>query len=102
MRFLVRSGTERAAAELFSTAETVPGVSPTCSATAFKVTIRSFEPVLFLERLSIRLSLNLCRVANYSGFSPESLIYPSILGSIRADSHAHRQWRMILRDGRQS
>src|ERR1700719_2961247 len=38
MRFLVRSGTEAEARELFRTAETVPGVSPTCSASAFRVT----------------------------------------------------------------
>src|SRR5215475_14651260 len=38
IRLRVRSGMERDAAELLSTAETVPGVSPRCSATAFRVT----------------------------------------------------------------
>jgi len=37
MRFLVCPGTERQAGELFRTEETVPGVSPRCLATAFKV-----------------------------------------------------------------
>src|SRR5215467_10179524 len=38
MRFRVRSGMDCEAAELLSTAETVPGVNPRCSATAFNVT----------------------------------------------------------------
>src|SRR5215470_11797683 len=38
MRLRVCSGIEREAAELFQTAETVPGVRPKCSATAFNVT----------------------------------------------------------------
>src|SRR5215471_6153999 len=36
--FRVCSGMERAAVELFRTAETVPGVRPRCCATAFRVT----------------------------------------------------------------
>src|SRR5689334_15918716 len=38
IRVRVRSGIECEAAELLSTAETVPGVKPRCSATAFRVT----------------------------------------------------------------
>src|SRR5215467_6457208 len=38
MRLRVRSGIEREATELLSTAETVPGVKPRCSATDFSVT----------------------------------------------------------------
>jgi len=41
MRFFVCSGIERAAGELFRAADTVPGVSPRCSAMVFKVTLSS-------------------------------------------------------------
>src|SRR5439155_27001758 len=41
MRFLVCSGMERAAAELFSAADTVPGVSPRCCAMVLSVTLAS-------------------------------------------------------------
>src|SRR5437870_5482181 len=41
MRFLVCSGMERAAGELFNAAETVPGVRPRCSAMVFRVTLGS-------------------------------------------------------------
>src|SRR4029077_12538810 len=49
MRFLVCSGIERDDGALFKTAETVPGVSPTCSATAFKVTTDDFLALGFLS-----------------------------------------------------
>src|SRR5256884_9697818 len=49
MRFFVCSGMERAAGELFSAAETVPGVSPRCSAMVFRVTLSSWRgPDFFL------------------------------------------------------
>src|SRR6266481_5755243 len=49
MRFFVCSGMERAAGELFRAAETVPGVSPRCSAMVFKVTLSSLRgPDFFL------------------------------------------------------
>src|SRR4029077_14391534 len=49
MRFLVGSGTERDAAELFRTADTVLGVTPTRSAPAFRVTAwRNFFFRLFV------------------------------------------------------
>src|SRR5579863_1448439 len=48
MRFLVSCGIERAEGESFRTAETVPGVSPTCSATALSVTTVDLEPVLLV------------------------------------------------------
>src|SRR6266700_4398639 len=49
MRFFVCSGMERAAGELFSAAETVPGVSPSCSAIVFRVTLFSLRrPGFFL------------------------------------------------------
>src|SRR5437667_12238312 len=41
MRFFVCSGMERAAAELFSAAETVPGVNPRCCAMVLSVTLGS-------------------------------------------------------------
>src|SRR5215472_3755972 len=41
MRFLVCSGIERAAGELFRAAETVPGVRPRWSAIVFRVTFVS-------------------------------------------------------------
>ena len=48
MRFLVCSGIERAAGELFRAAETVPGVSPSCSAMVFRVTLFSLRGPGFL------------------------------------------------------
>src|SRR6516225_11272247 len=53
VRILLRvcSGMERAAAELFRTAETVPGVRPRCCATAFKVT----TPFCFLGPEDLRV-----------------------------------------------
>src|SRR3981081_1001498 len=51
MRCLVCSGIERAAAELFNAAETVPGVKPRCSAITFSVT---FPVGFFLCRVVIR------------------------------------------------
>jgi hypothetical protein len=47
MRFLVRSGTERAAEELLRTADTVLAVSPTRSATDFSVTAEFLLPADF-------------------------------------------------------
>src|SRR6266849_2716387 len=44
MRFLVACGIERAEGESLRTAETVPGVSPRCSATALSVTTGAFWP----------------------------------------------------------
>src|SRR6267154_4948292 len=41
MRFLVCSGMERAAAELFRAADTVPGVRPRCCAMVLRVTLGS-------------------------------------------------------------
>src|SRR5436853_4414788 len=43
MRFFVCWGMERAAGELFRAAETVPGVSPRCSAMVFRVTLSSLS-----------------------------------------------------------
>src|SRR5437660_1288882 len=43
MRFFVCSGMERAAGELFRAAETVPGVSPRCSAMVLRVTLSSLR-----------------------------------------------------------
>src|SRR3984893_3924833 len=51
MPCLVCSGIERAAAELFSAAETVPGVKPRCSAITLSVT---FPVGFFLCRVLIR------------------------------------------------
>src|SRR5258708_22647349 len=49
MRFFVCSGMERDAGELFRAAETVPGVSPRCSAMVFRVTLSSLRgPDFFL------------------------------------------------------
>src|SRR5713226_4298756 len=49
MRFLVCCGIERAAAELFRAAETVPGVSPRCCAMVLSVTLFSWRwPGFFL------------------------------------------------------
>src|SRR5437016_12648379 len=53
MRLRVCSGMEREAAELFQTAETVPGVRPRCSATAFSVTWPFFCLPLLLLLVSI-------------------------------------------------
>src|SRR6266481_2156086 len=43
MRFFVCWGMERAAGELFRAAETVPGVSPRCSAMVLRVTLSSLR-----------------------------------------------------------
>src|ERR1700674_2943635 len=49
MRFFVCAGIERAAGELFRAADTVPGVSPRCSAIVFRVTLSSLRgPDFFL------------------------------------------------------
>src|SRR5271156_3882316 len=56
MRFLVRSGTEAEARELLRTAETVPGVSPTCSARAFRVTTCGLSRSEFSVRPAMRVS----------------------------------------------
>src|ERR1700682_60012 len=53
MRCLVCSGMERAAAELFKVAETVPGVRPRCLAMVVRVT---FSDVFFFCRIVIRRS----------------------------------------------
>src|SRR5258706_6669874 len=53
MRCLVCSGIERAAAELFNAAETVPGVRPRCSAMVLRVT---FSCVFFLCTMVIQRS----------------------------------------------
>src|SRR6516165_3913632 len=56
VRILLRvcSGMERAAAELFRTAETVPGVRPRCCATAFRVTM----PFCFLGPEDLRVVIS--------------------------------------------
>src|SRR5271163_3970488 len=57
MRFFVCSGTDRAAEELFRTAETVLGVSPTRSATDLSVTAGFFlPPVFFLTDFTRQIS----------------------------------------------
>ena len=53
MRLRVCSGMDREAAELFQTAETVPGVRPKCSATAFSVTWFFFFFVVSLLSVSM-------------------------------------------------
>src|SRR6267142_6526199 len=59
IRFFVCSGRERAAWELFSAAETVPAVSPRCSAMVFSVTLSEPRgPALFFCRGVIRGSLD--------------------------------------------
>src|SRR5580658_7431033 len=52
MRSLVSRGIERAEGESLSTAETVPGVSPTCLATALSVTTVDVGPVLLVWAMS--------------------------------------------------
>jgi hypothetical protein len=56
---LVCSGMDRAAGELFSAAETVPGVSPRCVAMVFSVTLSEpREPDFFFCRGVIYSSLD--------------------------------------------
>src|SRR5882672_2497286 len=52
MRFLVSCGMERADGASFRTAETVPGVSPTCWATTLRVTTADFWRNFLICRMS--------------------------------------------------
>src|SRR5580704_9627565 len=63
MRSLVCCGKARAAAELFSTAETVPGVKPTRSATVLSVTMESLRVFVVFARGFIQQFPRCCKRA---------------------------------------
>src|SRR5579859_886481 len=86
MRFLVCSGIERAAGELFSVADTVPAARPRCCATVLSVTflfprsgLRSFFGVGVIRRASTNLFVFRNAIQNQSDRNPSgpgNLLYP--------------------------
>src|SRR5580698_10745407 len=71
MRFLVSCGMDRADGESLSTAETVPGVNPTCWATAFSVMTAGPWPDFLICPMStfgfqLRLGLTSCRERSFA------------------------------------
>src|SRR5258708_28096639 len=91
IRLRVRSGIEREAAELFHTADTVPGVSPRWSATDFKVTRLFFCSELLLLVVSM-VGVNACNFSHSCDLACAASLSHFGLSSVRRQRRARIAW----------